>query len=362
MKTISSGEIVSLRLARHFPEKRKSRSVAETVARLGAMQAQDITGVQWSIGLRTQRCRDNDVEKVLDDGSVVRTHVLRPTWHLLLPENVRWMQQLTAPRVKKLLSHYDKKFSLDRKILRRSFSLLEKALTGGKALTRDEIGLMLERSGIAAKGVRLGHILMHAELDVLLCNGPRKGKQITYALCEERISSSKKLTGEEALAALAHRYYSGHGPAQVKDFAWWSGLTIRDAQRGTESIAGSLLSLVNNGRTFWMPEDDLIRRKTGRSPSLLSIYDEYTIAYTDRNDICEERYRSHLSKLGNALTAVLLVGGMIAGTWRRRMKKGEVVLVVHPFRKLLKREKEEIAEAAVQYGNFYSLPVTWTIT
>ena len=194
----------------------------------------------------------------------------------------------------------------------------------------------------------------------LICSGPRKGKQFTYALLEERVPKARALSREEALAQWTFRYFLGHGPAQARDFAWWSGLTLQEAQQGIELAKGKLLRDAIEGKIYWRsPGGD---GPDGEMPGaggalLLSIYDEYTIAYRDRSALGPERHLERLISMGNALTSVLILEGLIAGTWKRVLARAKVELTVSPFQALRKAEKEAIRSAASAYGGFLGLPV-----
>ena len=224
----------------------------EVVGWLGAVQAQDYAGAKWAIGQRSRAGTDADVERACADGRILRTHVLRPTWHFVLPDDVRWMLALTAPRVRAAMAYYDRKLALDGAAFRRSQAVLQKALAGRQgADARGAGGGRSAAAGIEASGQRLGHIMMRAELDALITSGPRRGKQSTYALLDERAPGGRTLARDEALAELAGRYFASHGPALPQDFAWWSGLTVGDARRGIESASPRLASATVDGKTYW---------------------------------------------------------------------------------------------------------------
>src|SRR5436190_10253869 len=204
----------------------------EAVGLLVAVQSQDYAGAKWAVGQRVRGATDAALERAFDSGAILRTHVLRPTWHFVTPADIRWLLKLTAPRVSAAMAYYNRKFELDARTFRRSQSLLAKALEGGRHLTREELTQVLERAGIGCKELRPTLLMMQAELDAVITSGPRRGKQFTYALLDERAPPEKTLARDEGLAVLALRYFASHGPAQIRDFAWWSGLTIADAKAG----------------------------------------------------------------------------------------------------------------------------------
>ncbi len=202
------------------------------VAHLGAVQSQDYTGAAWAVGQRAPGLTAADVEAAFTAGRVLRTHVLRPTWHFVAPADIRWMLALTAPQVHARLRTYDQSLELDTKVYSKARVVMERALEGGQFLTRIELGAALRRARIVAAGQRLAHLAMHAELEGSICSGPRRGKQFTYALLAERAPKARTLAREAALAELARRYFASHGPATLRDFVWWSGLRVKDAAAG----------------------------------------------------------------------------------------------------------------------------------
>jgi len=354
-------DIAQARLSNQLLDSRKMRTPGEVVEWLGAVQAQDFAAAKWGLGLRLLRGTDAEVEKAYNAGEILRTHAMRPTWHFLAPQDIRAVLALTAPRVQAGNAAMHRRLELDGKFLSRCHRVLAEALRDEQHLTRTELASRLAAKGIAAKGQRLAYILMNAEFEALICSGPRKGKQFTYALLEERVPKTNALSSEEALAQWTLRYFQSHGPAQPKDFAWWSGLTLQEAQRGVEMAKGRLLRDTIDGKTF-------LRSPGGQEPNgekpvagvalLLSIYDEYTIAYRDRSALGAERPLERLISMGNALTSVLVQDGVITGTWKRALTKAKVEITVSPFRAPRQAEKKAIRAAASAYGAFLGLPMS----
>lgn len=276
-------DIALLRLRNQHLIGDKFGSASEVVGWLGAVQAQDYAGARWALAQRMKRAVDAEIERAFDAGEILRTHVLRPTWHFVLPADIRFLLALSAPRVRTLMRTYDVKLELDRAVLDRSQQLLARALTGGEHRTRSELARALEQGGITATGQRLGHIMMHAELDALVCSGPRRGKQFTYALLSERAPGARSMTREQALAELTRRYFTSHGPALPQDFAWWSGLTLEDARAGLALASEALSELVVDGRTYHHAGSARPPRPATSVVHLLPNYDEHVIAYRERN-------------------------------------------------------------------------------
>ncbi len=285
-------DVAPVRLRQQKLARADGASPADVVRWLGAVQAQDYAGARWALGLRVKGATDGDVQRAFDAGAILRTHLLRPTWHFVAPEDIRWVQTLTAPRVHAANRSYYRKLGLDDRLLARSRTIVEQSLAGGTYLTRHELASALARAGIVAAGQRLAFLVMHAELEQAICSGPRRGAQFTYALLAERAPLARARDHEETLAELAGRYFASHGPATVRDFVWWSGLTVREAKLGVE-LAG-LAHAELNTLTYWFVEGTVTRSVQARTGAtagafLLPNYDEYLIAYQDRGSVITPR-------------------------------------------------------------------------
>jgi len=324
---------------------------------LVAVQAQDYFGAKWALGLRLQDAHDADIDRAFDAGIILRTHVLRPTWHFVTPADIRWLLSLTAPSVHAVNAHRYRQLELDNAIFKRSHKALIKALQGGQHLTREELGEALEKVGIAeAKGQRLAYIVMHAELEGLICSGPRRGKQFTYALLEERVPPAATLKRDEALAQLAQRYFASRGPATVQDFAKWSGLAVADAKRGLEAVKDQVQHELLNGSDDWFPS---LSSEQSASPAvyLLSVYDEYITGYQDRSRIGEPEVIVKLFRMGAALSYIVVIDGQIVGTWTRQIEKNAVVITITYWTRVTQAQRRAVAAATQRYGEFLGKPV-----
>ncbi len=335
--------------------------VEDVVAELGAVQAQDYAGAKWALGLRTQSTREHDIEKAFTDGAILRTHVLRPTWHFVTPADIRWMLALTARRVHAANAYMYRKLELNNAVFKRSNAALAAALNGGNHLTRDELRDEVQKAGIATDGeFRMGYILMQAELDGVVCSGGRRGKQFTYALLDDRAPLAKMLDRNDALVELARRYFMSRGPATVQDFAKWSGLTLADARTGLEAISAHLQHEAVGERTYWFPASKRSTTDGTATAYLMSIYDEYISSYKDRSDIIDEENSLKLQAMGNALTSITVVDGRLVGTWKRTLQKAAVVIETNTLSRLTKAQDRAVALAARRYGVFLGLPVKLT--
>ncbi len=350
---MDSPEIASMRLSSQRIAVNMPGTPAHVVRWLGAVQAQDYAAAKWAVALRSRSCTDAELETAFDSGDILRTHVMRPTWHFVAPEDIRWMQMLTAPRVEAILAYQYRRLELDAPLLKRSLAAVEKALRGGRQLTRAELGAALARAGIEAEGLRLAHIVLHAELQAVACSGGRRGKQFTYALIEERVPQARELTRDEALALLTERYFTSHGPATAQDYAWWSGLSSADARAGLEMVKPRLRTRNAAGQTYWMagaPESGA--RRLGKV-HLLPNYDEYIVGYTDRAAIFDSVHAQRLDARHNPLfNNTIISAGRVVGTWARKAAKDSVMISAKSFEPLSAPQTKALRQAATRFAKF----------
>jgi len=331
----------------------------EVVGWLGAVQAQDYGGAKWAVAQRTKACGDADVEEACRDGRILRTHVLRPTWHLVLPADIRWMLALSAPRIKAAMAFYDRRLGLTDAVCARSAAALVKALRGGNHLTRTELARVLAAAGIPAAGQRLGHLMVRAEIDAVICSGARRGKQATYALLDERAPAAKHRARDDALAELARRYFTSHGPALPHDFAWWSGLTVADARRAIELARPRLREVTAESKRYWSVNAKRAAAVRGPAVHLLPNFDELVVAYGDRSASIDP---ARLPKIGTWAMVIannmVVVDGRVVGGWRRTTGKGGAVIEMTLAGPLSAATRTRLRAAAERYGRFLGLPVT----
>jgi hypothetical protein len=359
---MASGYVMELdicrwRLAGEFLTTRGPVRAAEVVRVLGAVQSQDYSGAKWALAQRTRAGTDATVEREIDAGDILRTHVLRPTWHFVVPADIRWMLALTGPRISAAMAPANRRLELDRDVYRRTRRVFEKALAG-TCLTRAELKDHLERSGVATGTVqRLAHLMMQAELDAVICSGPRRGKQFTYALLDERVPTAPSLERDEALAELTRRYFTTRSPATPRDFAWWSGLTVADAKRGIDLMGPSLERVTLGDVHYWIASDRRLPRRS-ESAHLLPNYDEYFVGFRDRRSIAQ-RIGCMSSVMGaSALVPhVIIVDGELVGIWKRTLGRTSVALMLQYQTRVTPAERERVVAAAQGFGKFLGLPV-----
>lgn len=327
----------------------------EVVHWMGAMQAQEYAMAKWAIALRLHGIKETAVEKAFNEGKILRTHLLRPTWHFVSPADIRWLLMLTAPRVHQANAYMGRQLELDKKFVTRTNNILEKALQG-KSLTRVAIEKILKQNKIKlegpnpdSKGIRMAYIMMYAELEQLICSGPREGKQFTYALMDERVPAVKKISREEALAKLANRYFTSRGPVTVQDFAYWSGLTVKDAVAGATSLDTKFIREDFKGKEyiFLPPAKNKISIDT---TFLMPDYDEYGMSYKDRSALRGQKLDGPRASI--VFNRMLVIDGKIEGTWKRTLNKKSADVEIAPFAPLSKQQEKVVNKAIREFQSF----------
>jgi hypothetical protein len=327
---------------------------AALVGWMGAVQAQDYPGALWAIGLRTRNATEQTVERAIADRTIVRTWPMRGTLHFTAAEDARWMLRLLTPRVVAAsTARLEREYGLNERTLARSGEVVARALEGGRCMTRDATYRTLERAGISAADGRGLHIAWRLAHDGLICYGPREGKQQTLVLLDEWVPQGKRLTRDEALAKLARRYFTSHGPATVNDFAWWSGLLLTDAANGLAMAKGHLVSFALAERTYWAapsaPPADGSRRAY-----LLPAFDEYTVAYRDRGLLVESAHRRHATGM-DILRPAIVLRQRVVGFWTRAVGKDAVTVRLSPFTRLTAPARRAVTAASRRYAAFLEL-------
>jgi hypothetical protein len=324
----------------------------DVVRWLGALQAQEFALARWSVGQRTKGATVADFDRAFADGVILRTHLLRPTWHFVLGDDIRWLLKITAPRVHALNAYYYRRLGIDAKLLAKSHKTIAKALTGGVHLTRTELAGALKRAGIRAQGPRLAYIVMRAELDALVCSGPMKGKQHTYALLDERAPRARTLDRDAALAELTRRYFISRGPATLNDLLRWSSLTAAQGREGLALVGRELESEVVDGRTYWWARASRdAKHSTTPTVDLVQGYDEIVMSYSESRD---DSFRVG----GAAYYHAVLLDGRLIGHWKPTTKGNSVLIKMVLHRAFSRAETKALDVAVDAYRHFLGGPVT----
>ena len=345
-------QIAKLRLVNQQIAGTKFSDPAELVSWLGAVQAQDYAMAKWAIGLRLNHATEKTVEAAIDSGSIVRTHVMRPTWHFVAAEDIRWMLELTATRIRSACGSWKRHLELDDTTIAKSNSIIAKALEGGKHLTRSELMTELERYGIKTGPGRAGYLMLEAEVEGIVCNGRRRGKQFTYSLLDETVPNTAKLNKEAALAKLAERYFASHGPATLADFAWWSGLSAADVATAHGLIKPKLISEKIDEKVYWMSNSISTTKLLTKSVHLLPSFDELTISYKDRSASVAPELMKDIT-VGHAIfRPIIVVDGHVVGIWKRVIKKDRAIIEAELILRSKNVDTKSIEKAALGYSSF----------
>jgi hypothetical protein len=350
-------EIIGRRLANQGISCPGKPRPEEIVSSLGALQAQDYQAALWAVGLRGDGIKREDVQVAIEKRKIIRTWTMRGTWHLVMPENVRWMLSLYPDD--KPIPSYQARNGMTDMVLKKGLSIIPKAFIHEPRLTYDELGRALEDSGIKALGKAevQRHIIRRAGREGIICFDGHKGRQPAFALMEKVVPEAKQLSRKDAISKFALMYFNSHGPATIKDFAWWSGLNLSDAKSGIGSAAQHLKMEECNSIAYWMPR----RQKQYGSDGtyLLPAFDEYLISYKDRSAILDQQ---HAKKVINGTTLtflpMVLSEGRIVGTWKKIESKGKTEISIAPFDKLDGSQRNGIREEVKRYGDFLGTAIS----
>jgi len=317
---------------------------------LGAIQSQDFQMSKWALGSRLSNTPEQQITQAFNEGKILRTHLLRPTWHLVPATNIRWMLELSAPQIKTILRFAHKELELTDGLLIKCINLIGNALEKHRYLKRESLVQLLEKSGISTRDNRASHIFLAAELEGIICSGPDANKKTTYALLADRAPVSPPFNRKEALTNLASIYFSSRGPATLEDFIWWSGLRKQDAQLALNEVKSNLHSEKWDEKTYWFsnfPNTNIEERI-----HLLPAFDEYLIAYKNRNHVIPQtQYKKAISNNGIFRPIIVLDGDAI-GIWKRTLKRNTANIEVTLFSPINKDLKVLLHQKLYEFALF----------
>ena len=356
MAVATATKLLGHRLANQLLAGSTATTPSDVLVALGAQQGQGYSSALWSIGLRLPNATVDDIERAVAERAIVRTWTPRGTLHFVPAADLAWMLALTGPCTVAATARRREELELRAAALSRCEKLVVGALRGRRPMTRSAVMALLEHGGIETANQRGYHVLAYLALTGVICFGPRDGKEATFVLIDEWLPAARRLDREDALATLATRYFTSHGPATFKDFSRWSGLPAADARAGFES-AKSVLSEVRMGDAVYWTRACSSPRSAPREAHLLPGFDEYMLGYTDRSPALAPRYAARIVPGGNGVfRPTIVLGGRVVGTWSCVTTKKASTVVLEAFETLTPAGRRAIAGAAGKYGRFLGRP------
>lgn len=349
-KLISNARLINQKIAAS-----ELKTPGDLVGFMGAIQSQDYAMAKWAIGLRLKEPSVNEIESSLHKGEIIRIHVLRPTWHFVIAEDVYWMLKLSSPRIKASMKSRHVQLELPEKVIAKTNNILEKSLSGGKNLTRIELTKIFTSHGIRTDENRLSHILQSAELEGLICSGPADSKRQTYSLLYERVPVKKDLSKDEALAELAKRYFTSRTPATIQDFSWWSNLSLGESRKAFDFVRSDFHTEKIGSQEFILNDSFSIPEGSKNTVYLLPAFDEFLISYKDRSSSLSMIHNRKAVSNNGIFYPPVIVDGQVAGLWQRRFQKNKVLIQTTLFNPLPKLVINRIKKQAGRFGKFLGM-------
>jgi len=345
-------EISSCRLFSQKIASTEFTSPKEVVGWMGAMQAQDFAMAKWAVGLRLLNPTNAKIEKALNEGEILRTHVMRPTWHFVASDDIYWLLDLTANKIKSSMKSRDKELELSEAIYTKCNNIIWQLLDGGIHLSREELAIAFNSANIKTDNNRLSHLMLRAELEGIVCSGQVNGNKQTYGLLCDRVPHKKILSRDESLGELARRYFTSHGPATLQDFVWWSGLSVTDAKQGFEAVKSGFISETIDVVQYWFKDSISGMRMDRNSIYLLPAFDEFLISYRDRSASLSLMHHKKAVSDNGIFRPVIVVGGQVTGLWKRTIKKDEVMISTSSFLPGNEIKTDLFEKASNTFGSF----------
>lgn len=337
-------------------------SPGEVVDHLLAVQTQELAFSRWSVGQRTGSPEESEVLAAIATGDVVRVHALRPTWHYVRGEDLRWAQALTAPRVLRASAGWYRNHGVDDAFLTSGRRVVERELAGANHKTRDELKGAVAGAGLSVEGQRMTVLMFDLEMKTVVCSGPMRGRHHTYALVDERIPPQAPVPAHEAAARLVQRYLRGHAPATLKDLRWWSGMTLAELGRAVEDLGDAVGGANVSGENYiWLsdsPPDDAVE-DAGRY-ELLQVFDELFVGYSQTRGLLDPdgEFGSVLPIGFSKMMHVVTHGDRLVGRWRQDRRAKSLTLTFAIDRPLAPEDEDDLRLAAEAYGTFFGAATT----
>lgn len=348
-------DLLARRLANQQVSHHRFVKPKEVVAWMGAMQAQDYAMARWAVGVRLPSADHNAVQKAVDKGEIIRTHLLRPTWHFVSGHDAGWIIDLTAPHIQGSMKSRLKQLELTPRLLAKALTILDKLLRDGDHLTRDEIIRAWEKNKILTGDQRASHLLICAELEKVICSGAIKAMKNTYAHFGRRVKEQKPLSRDEGLCRLAERYFTSHGPSTLADFANWSGLPMPDARKAIKYTEHILTSEKIDSNLYWF-RDGSVNDARFDDVYCLPAFDEFVIGYKDRSACLLDKHKAVVISINGMFFPIIVARGKVVGSWKKSVAKHRVDIIPELFSDApsTRTFNSSLKRATTEAGEFFS--------
>jgi hypothetical protein len=344
--------------AQHVTVLRLPTPVA-VVAHLGAIQAQDYASALWAIAVRTANATRADVERAIADRAIVRTWPMRGTLHFVAAGDARWMLELLAPRAQRSVAGLFRKLELDADTFTRCRAIITRALKREPVLARSALLAALDRGGVPTTGLRGIHILRHLCMDRMLCLGAHAGTQPTFTLFDDWLPGAGSRDRDDALRAIAERYFTSHGPATLRDFVWWTGLTVTDARIALELAKPALETMRVDNAELWMAPGLADAPPATQRTHLLPGFDETLLGYTDRSAMLAPEHAAVVGPGKNGIfKAIAVLDARVCGTWTRTSGASSTSIAITPLARLSAAKRALFAQPMNRYAEYLGTPVS----
>ncbi len=345
---MQTSDILRIRLHNQLLSSGRFTRPEEVVAYMGAMQSQAVEMAKWGVGLRLPGVTLRNIDEAIDSGRIIRTHILRPTWHFVSAGDLHWMLDLSIPRVKPIFESYRRMMGVDEARIEQALQVVQRALEGHRHLTRQELTDHVNAAGIQTDSLLMNQLMGRAEMEKLVCNGRQKGNKQTYALLDEWVPrTDRPITKEEALGRLARAFFTSHAPATLQDFVWWSGMLTSDARKAIEELRSDFVSETVGERTFWFHKDTQLPDSEETSALLLPAFDEFIVSYKDREEILEKEHHRKIITRTGIFSPTIVYDGRVIGSWKKEKKGVELFFfegtkrhIRLPFEQTVKQYRE----------------------
>lgn len=326
----------------------------ELANHMGAIQAQDLASAKWAMAIRLPGIAMEAIETSINACEIVRTHILRPTWHIVSATDYFPLLKLTAPNIIKSLKSRHQSLELDEKFFNKSTPLLEQMLSNETHLTRFDITNKIADVIPHMDSARINHLLLRAELDGIICSGKIQNGQHTFALTSERLPPPGIFDKEGTMKMLAQKYFASHGPATIADYNWWSGLPMVDCRKSVDMIKSQLDSITIDSKELWfLKGTGNVEVESSELVYLLPAFDEFLISYKDRSLVITSEAHKKAVSINGVFRPVIVYKGKVIGIWSRALKKDKLQITTHFFAPQSSKVHKLVSRASEKFAGYY---------